>query len=84
MIHTFITEHCSDLPVSTCCRVMKVSTSGLYQRRNQPVTDTELAEAYAANEVHDIWTMSRHAYGSPRIRDELRLGTRPTPLQNHL
>jgi putative transposase len=74
MIHTFITEHCSDLPVSTCCRVMKVSTSGFYQRRKQPVTDTELADAYAANEVHDIWTMSRHSYGSPRVRNELRLG----------
>ena len=53
---------------------MKVSTSGFYQRRKQPVTDLELAAAYAANEVHDIWTMSRHSYGSPRIRKELRLG----------
>jgi putative transposase len=74
MIYTFINERCSDLPVSTCCRVMKVSTSGFYQRRRQPVTDLELAAAYAANEVHDIWTMSRHSYGSPRVRKELRLG----------
>jgi putative transposase len=74
MIYAFITERCSDLPVSTCCRVMKVSTSGFYQRSKQPVTDLELAAAYAANEVHDIWTMSRHSYGSPRIRKELRLG----------
>ena len=74
MIYTFIAEHCSDLPVSTCCRVMGVSTSGFYQRRNEPVTNAELAEAYAANEVHDIWTMSRRAYGSPRVRKELRLG----------
>jgi len=72
--YTFITEHCSDLAVSICCRVLKVSTSGFYQRCNQPVTDTELAEAYAANEVHDIWKMSRHCYGSPRVRQELRLG----------
>jgi putative transposase len=74
MIYAFIKERCSDLAVSTCCRVMKVSTSGFYQRRRQPVTDLELAAAYAANEVHDIWTMSRHSYGSPRIRKELRLG----------
>jgi len=74
MIYAFITEHCSDLPVSTCCRVMEVSTSGFYQRLAQPVTDTELAQAWAANEVFDIWTMSRHSYGSPRVRDELRLG----------
>jgi putative transposase len=74
MIYAFINERCSDLPVSTCCRVMKVSTSGFYQRRRQPVTDLELAAAYASNEVHDIWTMSRHSYGSPRVRKELRLG----------
>ena len=74
MIYAFIAERCSDLPVSTCCRVMKVSTSGFYQRRQQPVTDRELAEAYAANDVFDIWKMSRHSYGAPRVRTELRLG----------
>jgi putative transposase len=74
MIYAFIAERCSDLPVAVCCRVMGVSTSGFYQRRAEPVTDRELAEAYAANTVHDIWTMSRHAYGSPRVRQELRLG----------
>jgi len=74
MKYIFIAERCSDLPVSTCCRVLKVSTSGFYQRRNQPVTERELGEAYAANEVHDIWKMSRHSYGAPRVRTELRLG----------
>ena len=71
---SLIAEHCADLPVTHCCRVMMVSTSGFYQRRAEPVTDAELDEAYAANEVHDIWTMSRRAYGSPRVRKELRLG----------
>jgi len=74
MTYAFIAEHCSDLPVSTCCRVMGVSKSGIYQRRAEPVTDAELAEAYTANIVRDIWTMSRRCYGSPRIRDEIRLG----------
>jgi putative transposase len=74
MTYTFIAERCSDLPVAVCCRVMGVSTSGFYQRQTQPVTDTELADAWLANTVHDIWTMSRHAYGSPRVRKELRLG----------
>lgn len=74
MIYAFIAEHCAELPVATCCRVMGVSTSGFYQRRRQPVTDAELAEADAANTVHDIWRMSRRSYGSPRVRDELRLG----------
>ncbi|MEQ8717771.1 MAG: IS3 family transposase [Acidimicrobiales bacterium] len=74
MTYTFIAERCSDLPISTCCRVMGVSTSGFYQRRRQPVSDAELAEAWAANEVFDIWKMSRHSYGAPRVRNELRLG----------
>ena len=74
MTYAFIAEHCSDLPVTVCCRVMGVSTSGYYQRRCRPVTDRELAEAYAANTVFDIWTMSRRSYGSPRVRHELRLG----------
>jgi putative transposase len=74
MTYTFIAEQCSDLPVSACCRVMGVSTSGFYQRRSMPVTDRELAEAHRANTVFDIWKMSRHSYGMPRIRDELRLG----------
>ena len=79
MIATFIAECCSDLPVSTCCRVMKVSTSGYYQRRAEPVTDTEWDEAHRADTVFDIWKMSRHSYGMPRIRDEFRLG-RPNVL----
>ena len=74
MIYTFITEQCPDLPVTTCCRVLKVSTSGFYQRKACPVTDTELTEAHRANTVFDIWKMSRHSYGMPRIRNELRLG----------
>lgn len=74
MIYTFIAERCSDLPVTACCRVMGVSTAGFYQRRACPVTDAELADAWMANTVHDIWTMSRRSYGSPRVRDELRLG----------
>jgi hypothetical protein len=74
MTYAFIAEHCSDLPVTVCCRVMKVSRAGFYQRRSEPVTDAELAEAYAANTVFDIWAMSRRSYGSPRVRDELQLG----------
>ena len=51
MTYTFIAELCSDLPVSVCCRVMKVSTSGYYQRLAAPVTDTDWDEAHRANTV---------------------------------
>jgi putative transposase len=74
MIYTFIAERSSDLPVSVCCRVMKVSTSRYYQRQAEPVTDREMTQARRANDVFDIWKMSRHCYGMPRIRDELKLG----------
>jgi putative transposase len=74
MTYTFIAERCSDLPVSACCRVMGVSTSGFYQRRAEPVTTCERRHADRANLVFDIWKQSRHSYGMPRVRDELRLG----------
>ena len=45
MIYTFIAERCSDLPVATCCRVMKVSTSGFYAWRAQPCSDRDWADA---------------------------------------
>ena len=54
---------------------MGVSTSRFYQRRSEPVTDRELADAHRANKVHDIWKMSRHSYRMPRIRHGLRLGS---------
>lgn len=74
MIHAFIAERCSDLPVAACCRVMKVSTSGYYQRRAEPVTAKELDDACLANTIVDIHRMSRGSYGSPRVRAELRYG----------
>jgi hypothetical protein len=54
MIYASIAERCSDLPVSVCCPVMRVSASGYYQRQTEPVTDTEVAEAARANVVFDI------------------------------
>ncbi len=74
MIYAFIATRCGDLPVTVCCSVMGVSRSGYYQRLNQPITAKELGDAWLANDIFDIWKMSRHAYGSPRVRAELRLG----------
>ena len=52
-----------DLPVSVCCRVMKVSTSGFYAWQAKPVTDKDLDDAYLSDTIVDIWTMSRRSYG---------------------
>jgi len=66
MIYTFIAGRCSDLPVATCCRVMKVSTSGFYQWKAQPFSDRDWDDALLTNTIIDIHRMSRRSYGSPR------------------
>jgi putative transposase len=74
MIYTFIARTCTDLPVSVCCRVMEVSTSGFYAWQANPVTDKDLDDAHLTDTIVDIWRMSRRSYGSPRVHAELRLG----------
>jgi putative transposase len=74
MIYTFIYQACSDLPVAACCRVMKVSTSGFYSWRADPIGDKEIEDAVLTNTIFDIHKMSRRSYGSPRVHAELRLG----------
>ena len=74
MTFAFIAQDCPDLPVATCCRVMKVSTSGFYAWLAQPVSDRDLDDAYLTNTIVDIHRASRSSYGSPRVHAELRLG----------
>ena len=75
MIYTFIARARTDLPVSACCRVMRVSTSGFYAWRANPVRSKDLDDAYLSDTIVDIWTMSRRSYGSPRVHAELKLGS---------
>ncbi|HTP26304.1 MAG TPA: hypothetical protein VMK12_11665 [Anaeromyxobacteraceae bacterium] len=49
MTYIFIARVCTDLPVSTCCRVMKASTSGFYAWQANPVTGKDLADAALTN-----------------------------------
>jgi len=58
MIYTFIARACTDLPVSACCRVMRVSTSGFYAWRPNPVRNKDLDDVYLSDTIVDIWTMS--------------------------
>jgi len=76
MMFTFIAESCSDLPVATSCRVMKVTTSGFYewqQRQADPAPrvreDHELTDT-----IIEVHRQSRGTYGAPRVHAELRLG----------
>jgi hypothetical protein len=74
MTYAFIAQDCPDLPVATGCRVMKVSTSGFYAFRAQPVSQRDLDDAYLTNTIVDIHRLSRGSYGSPRVHAALRLG----------
>jgi putative transposase len=74
MSYAFIAQDCPDLPVATCCRVMKVSTSGFYAWCANPVSQRDLDAAYLTNTIVDIHRASRGTYGSPRVHVELRLG----------
>jgi putative transposase len=74
MTYIFIAQVCSDLPVATCCRVMKVSTSGFYAWQANPVSEKEMSDAFLTNTIVDIHRMRRRSYGSPRVHAELRLG----------
>jgi len=74
MTFAFIAQDCPDLPVATCCRVMKVSTSGFYAWLVHPVSERDLDDAYLTNTIVDIHRLSRGSYGSPRVHAELRLG----------
>ena len=74
MTYAFIAQDSPDLPVATCCRVMKVSTSGFCAGRAQPVSERDLDDAYLTNTIVDIHRMSRGSYGSPRVRARVAPG----------
>ena len=74
MTYAFIARACADLPVAACCRVMKVSTSGFYAWRADPVSDRYWDDAILTDTIVDVHRMSRRSYGSPRVHAELRLG----------
>ena len=76
MTYAFILEHCSDLPVEQCCRVMKVSRSAFYEWLHQQANPTArmLADAELGGLIVKVHEQSRGTYGSPRVTAELRLG----------
>jgi putative transposase len=59
MSYAFIAQACPDLPVATCCRVMKVSTSGFYAWLANPYSDRDLDDAYLTNTIVDIHRLGR-------------------------
>ena len=75
MIYTFIARACHDLPVSSCCRVMRVSRSGFYAWQAKPDTATRISMTRTCpTRSSTSERMSRRSYGSPRVHAKLRLG----------
>jgi putative transposase len=76
MTFAFVAGRCSDLPVATVCRVMKVSTSGFYGWQTAQVLPCarRLEDEHLTKLIVAVHRQSRGTYGSPRVHAELRLG----------
>jgi len=76
MIHAFIVEACTDLPVAACRRTMQVSRSAFHAWRHAQVNPTErmLADRELGDLVVKIHEQSFGTYGTRRVTAELRLG----------
>ena len=68
----FIGDHRSRFSVEEMCRVLKVSRSGYYARRNRGKSPLAKENAKLLCEIRRIHIESRGRYGSPRIYEELK------------
>jgi len=72
-LYRFIALQADDFPISVLCRLCGVSRSSYYSWLSTMAgpKESELEEAYLANQIYDIWKKSRGRYGAPRITAEL-------------
>ena len=54
--------------------MLHLSRSGYYEWRDRPPSSRDVEDAYLADQIIEIHTMSRCSYGAPRVHAELRLG----------
>jgi transposase InsO family protein len=74
-LYGFIAAEKTTYPVRLLCRTLQVSASSFYDwiRRGSPViSDDDLDDAHAANQLHDAWTEHRRSYGARRLTAEIR------------
>lgn len=72
MRFAFILASMVAFPVTVMCRVLGVSRSGFYDWKAHPVTNREARDVALTARVRAVFVASRRAYGSPRVRAELR------------
>ena len=59
-------------PVSLCCELLEVSTSGFYDWRKRPPSNRELRDGELKSKILNIFSDSKETYGSPRITASLK------------
>jgi putative transposase len=62
------------LPVQTSCRVLGISVSGFFQRRNRPPSARTVRHAWLTDAIRQVHVDSRGTYGARRVHAELTLG----------
>ena len=70
--YRFVHDHRAEHRVTDLCRVAAVNRSGYYAWVDRPLSDHDLADAYLANRIFDIYHQSRGTYGAPRVAGQLR------------
>jgi transposase InsO family protein len=74
-IYGFIAAEKTTYPVRLLCRVLQVSTSAFYDwigRGSPAVSNTDVDDARAADELRDAWLEHRRTYGARRLTAEIR------------
>lgn len=59
-------------PVSTMCRLLKVSRSGYYAWKSRPESERTKTDRELTRVIRRLHAESHGTYGSPRMRDDLR------------
>ena len=62
----------TSFPVQFMCRMLGVSRSGYYARRDRPPSKRNRENAALTEQIREIHERSRETYGSPRVHAELR------------
>ena len=71
MKYAFIRTQLSDYPLTRLCCVLGVSTSGYYDWRDRPLSQTAQDNQRLLTKIRCFHQASRRTYGSPRIHRDL-------------
>jgi len=70
--YQFIQVQAAEYPVRILCRVLAVSASGYYAWRRRRPSQRHRANAELVEQIREVRSGERRAYGSPRVHSELR------------